>query len=456
MTPVWAKIRTLLTGTEAMRSAGERYLPRHENERSDRYRDRLAANVLYNVAELTLDSWAGRPFSEPIVFGEDVPEQITDLLEDVDLQGNAAPVFARNWFREGLFGAFAHVLVDFPTVEDRELRSAADDRDESLRPYWSLIRPERLIFASSETVGSQEVLTHVRITETEIKREVFSEAEVNRIRIFDRVLGSSRDPRLFELEPGVYWSLWELQTKKWVQVQTPTPMEIDEIPIVTFYVDRQALLFGKSPMEDLVDLNVRHWQSNSDQINTLTVARFPIFAASGFTESEGDLEIGPKKLVSMRSTEGKFYYVEHSGAAIESGRKELQDLEHQMSNYGADFLRKRPGRETALARGLDAVEVTSPLQDAVRRFEDAIEQALVLTAKWLTLKDGGSVTINTDFGPDRVDPADVNTLNSARKGGDLSRETYLKELRRRGVLSDDFDEKENTRALDQELQKLPG
>ena len=100
------------------------------------------------------------------------------------------------------------------------------------------------------------------------------------------------------------------------------------------------------------------------------------------------------------------------------------------------------------------MEVTSPLQDAVRRFEDAIEQALVLTAKWLELEDGGSVTINTDFGPDKIDPADVNTLNAARKGGDLSRQNYLKELRRRGMLADDFDEKENTRELDQELQKL--
>jgi hypothetical protein len=443
MKPVWDRIQTVLNGTHAMRKAGEKYLPRYEAEMDKAYKARREGAVLFNVTDRTLKSWVGRPFSDPVKIGEDVPEDVKELLKDIDMQGNDVAVFARNWFSEGLAKAFAHVLIEMPRPDDPEdgrKRSKADDIEDGVRPFWSLIAPENLIFASGVMVGSREVLTHARIKESVMVREGWEEVEVKRIRVYDRD------------EKGVYYSLYELQNEgqddeKWVEKKGKTPLDIERIPIVTFYADRQGLMFGKSPIEDLADLNIAHWQSNSDQNNILTVSRFPILAASGITKEESKIALGPRVLLYSANQEAKFYYVEHKAASIGAGRQNLLDLEEQMAEYGADFLRKRPGNVTATARALDSAEATSPLQDAAWRFNDALEQAMDLMAEWLGVEEVGTLTVPVDFGPEDVHREDLDAVKEARRMRDLSREKYLAELKRRGVLVDEFDEEENIREL---------
>ena len=120
MYPKWELISTLLGGTEEMRAAAEKYLPRHAEETTDGYDERLQAAVLVNMTDQTLNTLVGKPFSEGLKLGEDVPEKIvSDILPDVDLQGNSLEIFCKNWFEEGLAKAFSHVLIDFPRPERR-------------------------------------------------------------------------------------------------------------------------------------------------------------------------------------------------------------------------------------------------------------------------------------------------------------------------------------------------
>lgn len=198
-------------------------------------------------------------------------------------------------------------------------------------------------------------------------------------------------------------------------------------------------MLGKSPIEDLTDINVAHWQSSSDQRAILTVARFPILAVSGGTDETNKIVLSPFRWLYCPDPQGRFYYVEHGGAAIEEGRRDLQELERQMGEYGAEFLKKRPDRETATARVLDSSEATSPLQDVVLRFQDAMENCLMLTAKWLNIADGGSIKIKSDFSSPPGGGESLRTLLEARKNGDLSREAFVKELIRYKVLEEDFD-----------------
>lgn len=473
MAPVWQKITDVLGGTTSMRAAGQAHLPEHDNELGSAYSDRLAASTLFNATELTLDSWVGRPFSDPINISEEVTEPIADLLEDVDLQGNAVGVFAREWFKEGISKAFAHILVDFPLTPDGE-RTLADDRAENLRPYWLLVKPENLIFASATIVEGREVLTHIRIREQITQRVGFSEVTTQRIRVLDRIFPGENPFQILGMdatlaqeliisgqEDGVFFSIWTLMHKEdeedeWVLTQAPTKADIDEIPLVTFYANREGLMQGNSPIECLADLNIRHWQSTSDQINILTVARFPMLALSGGDEDESIVEIGPKRMLFTPEPTGKFYYVEHTGKAIAAGRQDLMDLEEQMGEYGADFLKKRPGNLTATARALDAAEATSPLQDATIRFNDALAQAKMLTSKWLGVEDDGVIEVSVDFGPEEAISGDLNALKEMRRSRDLNREDYLEEMKRRGVLGDSFDMELNEQRLEEEQSQFTG
>jgi hypothetical protein len=225
------------------------------------------------------------------------------------------------------------------------------------------------------------------------------------------------------------------EKQKWVIVDTFW-MDIDFIPLVTFYADRKAFMVGKSPLEDLADLNIRHWQSMSDQISILTVARFPMLACSGGDDEEGRLVIGPKEWLYTPDPTARFYYVEHKGQAIEAGRKDLQDLEKRMQSYGAEFTKERPDRESASARNLDSTEATSPLQDVTFRFNDAMNNALWIMSQWMRKSHSGKAMVPTEFtSPEAME---LQALYNTWAEGGLTTEEYLKELQRRGVLSEEF------------------
>lgn len=443
MNPKWRQMNALLGGTAAMRAAGQVYLPQHPHESDSNYRDRLNTTTLLNMTELTLESLVGKPFSDPVKISGNIPELEGENFEDdVDLQSNNLGVFCRSWFREGIAKSFAHIYIDMPRIENTINRTLADDLAEKNRPYWTLISPENVIFMSFAKVGNVMRPVHIRVWETEVVQDGFTERTVNRIRV---------------LEPG-WWFLYEQfidpKTRKVVwNVIDGGETSLDYIPWVTFYAHQDGPMTGKPPLEDLAFLNIRHWQSTSDQTNILTVARFPMLAVSGAHDTPNNdvMVIGPRQLLATRAENGKFYYVEHTGKAIEAGAHDLEKLEQDMAAYGAEFLRKRPGGTTATARALDSAEATSPLQDMTIRFIDCVEQALVITADWLGKKVPEiDVQITTDFGPEEVQDADMRVLAEARRNRDLSREQFTNELKRRGALADEFDNNENVKELQTE------
>lgn len=432
MLPAWSKIQTVLDGTEAMRRAGERFLPQHFGETDRSYQERLMRCTLLNLTKLTLNSWVGRPFSKPITFS-DVPPAIEPLFDNVDLLGNDIQVFARDWFADGLAKGFSHVYVDFPRTDTTDRpRTLADDRTEGVRPHWVMYRPEQIIFADAEMVGGGEMLREVRIMEEVGERDGFAEAFQPQIR------------RIEMTDAGGVITLYRLKEpekkdkREWVQFDQWS-FSLPVIPLVTFYSSREAFMLSKPPLEDLVDLNIAHWQSTSDQRAVLTVARFPILSCAGGTTDGKEIIIGPKKLLYSPDPNAKFAYVEHGGRAIESGAKDLASLESSMAEYGAEFLKRRPGGTTATQRTLDTAEATSPLQDMAIRFADALSQALSLTALWMKIQDGGMAEVFTDFSHGGGSPDELTALFNARKMRDVSRVAYLTEMKRRGVLSDGYD-----------------
>jgi hypothetical protein len=425
MAPLWDKISSVLGGTETMRASGTMYLPQHDRESNAAYDERLNRTILINTTEQTLNGWVGRPFSKPMQVNANIPDELAMLLEDVDRQGNDLDVFCRNWFRDGLAKGFSHVLVDFPALQGDGPRTLADDRAAGLRPYFVHLPPENVIAAHAEMVNGVETLTHVRVHEQEVVRDGFEEMVVDRIRVYE--------PGLVE----VYEKRGTKGREEWVVVESYN-YDLPYIPIVTFYAQRDGFMVSKPPLLDLVNMNIAHWQSQSDQTAVLTVARFPMLASSGMMDDD-EVVVGPNQWLATRDPQGRVYYVEHSGKAINSGRMDLLDLEEKMAKYGAEFLTKKPGRQTATARALDSAEAISPLQDMTHRFVDSVNLAMQYASDWLGIESGGTVDLHTDFGLSSSDAGALTALTEARRSRDISRETYLRELQRYNVLDRSFD-----------------
>ncbi len=361
-------------------------------------------------------------------------------MEDVDLQGNNLDQFAQAWYREALAKGFSHILIETP-ANDGSVVSLADQRSKNIRPYWVRIPPENLIAAEAIRINGVETLTHIRFLEYETVRDGFEESEEVYIRVMELVdLIGDNNPDDFRVEYRRY-----KKTKKsisginWELIEGPVTTDLKVISLVTFYTNRKGFMESKPPLLDLAYLNVTHWQSGSDQRSILTVSRFPMLAGSGITDYENEKTIvGPYGLLLADDPQGRFYYVEHSGAAIAVGRTDMKDLEESMALYGAQLLKPRPDRETATARSLDEAATTSNLQRMTFGFMDAMEQAMLLTANMIGKDEGGSVRVNTDFSINETEIVDLQTLVTARKDREISHEAFIAELKRRGVLHEDF------------------
>lgn len=447
MKPKWDRLQALLEGTDAMRAAGETYLPRHPYESRDSYHERLQASVLDNWTVRTLETLVGKAFRDPPKV-DDLPSEVDVIRSDMDGNGSTIEAMFMAWFREGIAKKEAYLMVDFTRTAPRAdgmPRTLADDRRDGVRAFWRVLTPEDIIFQQGEMTDGRYRLTQMRIVENAMEAQgQFGEVLVERIRV---------------LRPGT-WELYrkvvDRRRRKPVWILEDAGLSgLDRIPVERWCTDEE-----KPPLEDLAHLNVAHYQSSSDQRSILTTTRFAMLAVSGAQSVDtaaGDkpLVVGPKQWLSISDPAGKFYYVEHNGAAIKSGRDDMQDLEHRMSSFGAEFLKRQPGRASATARALDTTEAMSLLQVWVGSFREAAMRALVLTGEWYkkAAPACGTVEFELDGELDAGDPTELASLVQSRASGDISREGMLNEYMRRGILPENFDVDADKELLDKELAR---
>lgn len=434
---MWELPRTLMGGTKAMRAAGVKYLPIEQKESVEAYQARLNRTVLFNGFRKTVRDMTGKVFTKPVELGKDVPAEIKGYVENIDLTGRHLNVFARDAFFDAMVPGIGFILTEMPealtsgTGRNGEV-TRADEIAAKRRPYLVYVPAENLIGWKSQVIDGVTTLTQARI------RETYS--------VSDGAFGEICLPQVRVLFPGG-WQIWREVTSgprkgEWMMYRSGKTT-LDKIPLAPIYLNRTAFMQGEPPLEDLADLNVAHWQSQSDQRNILHVARVPILAMFGFGEDD-TVEIGASRAVRSSSPEADMKYVEHTGAAMDAGDKDIQNLEFQMQTQGLQLLIPQPGGKSATGEIHDDIKENSPLAMMANALGDAIEMSFGFMAEFENVKAdgdkaGGSVKVNTDFGITAGAAADVPNILTAVRDGTIDKETGLNELKRRGFLSDSVD-----------------
>lgn len=436
--PLRQLVCALWGGTIAMRKAGATYLPQEPGEEDARYQNRLKRSILSNYYRWTVTRLVGKVFRQPIVVHDDVPGQVKTLLDDVDNSGTNIDMFARTILECAINDGVTFVLVDFPRTMAKgdQPRTLAQDKAQNVRPYAVHIKCCDVLGWKYATINGQPTLLQFRFRQCveeddpsdefkTIKRHRVCVYEIGRVRIYEE-----------REQPD--------KTKAWVLVEEYTTTS-GVVPVLALYTHQTGFMTGEPMLLDLAYLNIAHWQSDSDQRNLLHTARVPILFASGLGDTDDaeqsfELRLGSGSLV--RGPQGStLEYVEHTGKALESGAKDLEVLEQRMAVIGMDAMTRQPGNVTATARALDQTEQSSPLQVVAQQLEQCIEGILDLFGQWLELgmDSGGSVTVHKDFGISQRDAEDVKNLITMRAAGDISRQTFWEELKRRGLLRDEFE-----------------
>lgn len=328
MIEAWDINDALMGGTLEMRRQGATYLPKWPNEDPDSHKERIATATLLPAYEEAIKQNIGRVFAEPTVLSEDTPETIQALAPDIDMEGNRIDVWAQQFFSIGFQYGLVHALVDFPKVNPEAVKTKADEKAAGSRPYATMLNPRQVIGWKSKVDKGKVVLTDLRIKEVivvdgadygQTKVEQIRHIMPRKVEIYRRNKGDNGE------------SQWQIH-EEWETSR-------DDIPLVTLYTKRTGFMRGSPPLLNLALLNIKHWQSQSEQDNILHVARVPLLVAYGLADNEA-LTIGSSTATRFDDRERQgLEYVEHTGAAIGAGKISLEDLENQMRQAGAKLLR---------------------------------------------------------------------------------------------------------------------
>lgn len=434
----WLKVTTLLGGTKAMRLAASIFLPKWTREEPNDYAYRLKTSVLFNCFGHTVDGLGAKPFARPLGWSTDTTPEVAAWFPNIDLTGRNFHVFAHETFKSALAYGMTHILVDFPVTAGK-VRTLADEKAMGARPYLVHIKANQILGWRSTMQNGGEVLTQLRILENvEVDDGPFATRTIEQVRV---------------LEPGK-WSTYRLakmppqENQFGVKMDTPDQWVLFEsgetslsfIPFVTFYARRTGFMTAESPLIDIADINIQHWQVSSDMYSVLHTASVPILTVTGIEKNDdgsAPLEVGAKSaLLLPEGATAKF--TEHTGKAVDSAIAALAAMEEQMRLLGAELLVKKPGQATATQATLDTSQQRSELQAITSVFEDCLDQVVSIMAQWAKIQGfKGNMQVYDDFLLTSDDAVQQALLFSIASAGMYSQQSFYEAMQRRNVYDTD-------------------
>ena len=430
MASEWTLIDDLIAGTAAMQAGSTNYLPKFDKEEQKHYNSRVTNSILFSAYGDTVKSICGKPFSKPVKLYGDLPVPLDEIENDVDGQGNSLAQLAKDIFFQFVNRGIGHILVDYPSTvaEDGTTPNRAQERSARIMPRFINIKPEQLIgWRMEKDASGNNVLTQIRIAETQTEPVgEWGEKQVKYIRVYERD----------------NWRLYVEGEKDEYALLTEGPNSLGKVPLVTGYANQTGFLTADPPLRELAETNLAHFRSDSDQRNILHMARTITLFAKGFSTEETDkIALGPNQIISTSNPEGDVKFLEHSGTAIDAGAKDIDKLEDRMMILGLQPFLRRIASQTATGQSIDESRANCDIQAWVMSLERLLRQAYETAAEWIGAKlpEDFKVDIFNTFDIWVRAMKDVPELIKMRQARELSRQTFLREVKRRALLSETLD-----------------
>jgi hypothetical protein len=462
MLDYWDQTDAIVDGIKGMRLAGERFLPKFTDEQQADYNYRLACTKMTNVYRDAVEGLASKPFEQEVALVKDenktVPADIETFIEDVDGSGNNLTTFASSTFFNAINSAIHWIFVDHPPAAPN-IRNIADYKASGARPYWSHVLGRNILEAKSKVIGGKETLTYTRI---------FEPGKPDHVRVFERD------------ETGIVrWELWRKSDHwhdypgggktRFVKLDGTEGggiVTIGRIPLVPFITARRdGRSFKLFPaMQDAADLQVNLYQSESGLEFAKKLTAYPMLTGNGVRPEKDatgkplKLAVGPARVLyappDNSGSVGSWAYIEPSATSLKFLADDIKETISQLRELGRQPLVATMGI-TVVQAGMAASKAKSAVKTWALGLKDALENAMVMTCSFMNIREAEydpTVAVFTEF-DEFLEGKDLDALSAAREKGDISQETYWEELKRRRVLSDEFDA---DRERDRLLLETPG
>ena len=442
--PAWQTMQACLGGNAYLRQVSQDYIPMLPNESRECYQRRADQALFTPYTSRVIDAAIGLIMRKPIELEGGDETFWSEWAKDCDRQGTDIQEFARKILVSSIGYGHASIMVDYP--KKTGIRTLADERQAKLMPYFTAIEPWQIIGWRSDRRKSGAQLEQVRIREfTTRPRGEFGEEIVEQIRV---------------LENGTFKVFERTESDaKWMQVEAGRT-SLPEIPLATTYSEKKATFISEPPLLDVAFINLSHYRLQSQHLNALQVAGFPLLVLKGYDDQGQKLQLDVSKAIAM-PVEGAVEYVEPANAAFQAYQTELDELATQCSNLGIAVLqRQKMAAEAAKKAQLDQSQTNSMLANISIDLEQCLQKAVDMAAAYAGV-EAPTVGLSRDFDLAKMDSGEMGSVVQLFNAGIIDHETALLMLHRGEVFDDSIDldeilmatEEEERHSLEREVER---
>jgi hypothetical protein len=466
--PVWLRARDVLSGEDSVKSAGEKYLPRLDDQTDDEYLGYRARASFFNATARTAEGYVGLLFRRPPFIKLPDPSSalgkaLTAFAHDADMLGAPLTSYAKAIVSEVLTVGRAGSLVDWEGESER-------------RVYVSRYAAENILNWRMERVRGRNLLTLVVLAEKaesgkqKAEMDEFETEMVDQLRVLKLVRESQAQPK-YVVE------IWQRQTggrrtgnrgrkqdSEWNLVDVRVPLRLGKpLPLIpfVFHGPRHSLPdVDKLPLGDVITVNLDHYRLDADYKHGMHFTALPTAWVSGF-EKDAVLRIGSSTAWTTSTVGATAGFLEYTGQGLKTFERALDRDERLMAVLGARLLesQKKVG-ETAEAIELRQSGENSILGNLALSVSASLTQVLAWAYWWNSTEaspdnvstDEVVMELNTDFSMKGMSAQELIAVVSAWQRGALSRDSMLDLFRRGEILPEGRTNEEEAALISAEVR----
>jgi len=403
----------------------KKLLHKWERETDAGYLARQNVCTLYNQTRKTIKTANGMIFRKSLSF-KDLNKDFEEKSSNIDGSDTSLNDFAKDVNEASLWDGISYILVDTPSNNGQEIVTLQQQLSAGIIPYFTKVTNAQILNRRIEN----NKLTQITIQEN-VKKYTgeFKEEIVTQERVL--YIGGGA---LFQDDELI--DIWE--------------NKLDYIPLVPVYSNKLGYFDASPRYLDLAELNLKHFNYQSQLDKTLFIASNPIPKVWGNAGKE--LTIGVDQAMSWDNKEdGDFEWCEFQGTSVEKLQEEISKTEARMLAIGISLLTDK--EQTATEVAINSAGETSDLASMASSLETSLNTAYGYWCEMMGKTNTGTIGVNKDFTGIALSPQDAKmyldmynsgTISLSQFWDEMEGKEYLKPFDRDVVKSEIEAENQNT------------
>ncbi len=418
-----ARLRATATGSDAVKSAGEAFLPSLSGMTAKEYDAYKQRAYFYGAVERTLQGITGLVFRKSPIYTLPMPRLIegSRLIEDVTLTGVPLDRFCQSVYREVLAMGFAGVYVSLPEMASVQARA-----------YLTLFQAEDVINWGLFWNGNSFQLGRVVLRES-----TYRESEDDPYKLESATL--YRDMHLDE--SGLFRvTVWEEADKptasedQWIVSEVIEPrfrgQRLPFIPFVPISSQTTEFKLDQMPLLPLADTNLDHYRLMADYRHGLHYVGLPTPYVTGFPE-QTELKIGSATAWVASDPAAKVGMLEFTGQGLDPLAAAIDTTVGYMASLGARLLEpNKKAVESAETHSIRQAREESTAATIAESVSAGMSHALTWMLNLSGIPGASQIDLNTDLVDAKLSPEELRELVSGWQAGAYSYDTLYYNLQR--------------------------